>query len=284
MPELPEVETIKNFLATKIVGRKIKKIEINSPKQFIGNPKDIEGLKIKSLERTAKMILLKLEKNLSLLIHLKLTGQLVFAEIIKNNQAVFKHTIPFTGGNTLPGKTTRIILWLNKGAVFFNDLRKFGWIKVIKNEEFRIKNLKEIGIEPLSTDFTVEVLQKILAKTGRAIKVVLMDQTKIAGIGNIYANEILWTAKINPQTPAKEIKNVKELHCATIEVLKRGLKYQGSSASDEAYIKPDGTPGSFQKYLEVYQQTGKSCPRCKTKIVRINLAGRGTFLCPKCQK
>lgn len=279
MPELPEVETIKKFLEKKLIGQRIEKVKILSPKQFLGSPQKIKGLEIKKIKRRAKLLVIYLEKNLYLLIHLKLTGQLVYSRKIKGQKAVFGHPIPFAGGKTLPGKTTRIIIKLNRGIVFFNDLRKFGWIKITNN----LKDLEKIGPEPLSSRFTLQALAQILQKSKRPVKLVLLDQDKIAGIGNIYANEALWLAKINPQKPANEIKKIKELYWAIQETLKKGIKYQGSSAADEAYIRPNGGKGEYQKHFRVYQQEGRPCPRDKTPIKRIKINNRGTFYCPACQ-
>lgn len=285
MPELPEVETTKIFLSRKIIGRKIKKIETFSAKQFIGDPELVKGLKITDIQRRAKILIWQLEKDLSFLIHLKLTGQIVYSDSLEKDRAVFGHPIPFAGGNSLPGKTTRIIIYLNKGAIFFNDLRKFGWIKIAKSEELKAKSLGKLGVEPLSKEFTSEKLRQILQKTRRPVKLVLIDQTKIAGIGNIYANDALYEAGIDPRKPANQVTKTDELHKAIIKVLTEGIKYGGASAADEAYIKPDSTKGKYQDHFKVYQQTGKICPRCqKEKIQRINLAGRGTFFCPECQK
>jgi len=280
MPELPEVEITKQYLAKKIVGRRIKKIEILTEKQFIGDPKKAEGLKIIGLQRRAKILIWQLEKGLSLLIHLKLTGQLVYAQKLKNEKAVFGHPIPLSGGETLPGRTTRIIIYLDRGTVFFNDLRKFGWIKVVKDK----KELEKMGIEPLSKEFNPERLKEILSSTRRAIKTVLMDQHKIAGIGNIYSNESLWEARIDPRKPANQVKRIKQLYQAIIKVLEAGIKHGGSSTADEAYIKPDGEAGGYQKYFKVYQREGKPCPRDRTPIKRIKINNRSTFFCPTCQK
>jgi len=279
MPELPEVETTRRYLAKKIIGKRIKKVRVLSPKQFIGDAKEIEGLKITSLQRKAKILIWQLEKGVSLLIHLKLTGQLVYAQKLKGKRATLNYPIPFSGGNTLPGRTTRIIIFLNQGAVFFNDLRKFGWIKVVKE----MKELENIGTEPLTKEFTPEKLKQILSSSRRAVKLVLMDQKKIAGIGNIYANEALWEAGIDPRKPANQVKKIRKLHQGIIKVLEEGIRHGGSSAADEVYIKPDGKPGRHQQYFKVYQKEGEPCPRDKTPIKRIRINNRSTFFCPTCQ-
>ena len=165
-------------------------------------------------------------------------------------------------------------------------MRKFGWIKVIPDQKSEQKK-EEYGPEPLEEKFTLEYLQDIFSKTRRAIKIVLMDQKKIAGLGNIYANEALFEAGIDPRRPANSLtyQEITKLYEAIIKVLQAAIKAGGTSAADDAYIKPDATPGGYQCYLKVYQQAGKPCPRCQKGIIkRLNLAGRGTFFCPRCQK
>ncbi len=272
MPELPEVETIKLYLEKAIVGQKIASVEILSKKQFLGNPKGLIGRKIKSLDRRAKYLIINLDNDKSLLIHLKLTGQLIWVPIASAD---------------LPSKAARIIIRFNKGVLFFNDRRKFGWIKVITNNKKLITdNLAKLGPEPLESEFSLDYLKKILQKTSRPIKLVLLDQEKIAGIGNIYANEALFLAKINPAKPAKNLTadEIKKLREAILKVLKQGIKYGGSSAADESYIKPDGSLGKFQQHFAVYQRQGQKCQRCEAIIKRINLSNRSTFFCPVCQK
>jgi len=291
MPELPEVETTKRYLEKKIVGQRIKKIEILSPKQFIGKTKQIIGRKVIDVCRRAKILVWQLEGNFWLLIHLKLTGQIVYTEKLEAGKAVFGHPIPFAGGDVLPGKSTRIIIYLSRGTVFFNDLRKFGWMKIVQkskiknqNDKLKCKIFKNLGVEPLSKDFTPKYLQKVLASSRRAVKLVLMDQSKIAGIGNIYANEALWQAKINPCKPANQVKRIKQLWQAIRRVLEEGIKYGGTSTADEAYVKPNGSLGQYQQRLAVYQREGKPCLRCGTPIIRIKIGNRSTFFCPQCQR
>ncbi len=283
MPELPEVETIKRYLDKAIIGQKVLGIKILSKKQFPGNPKDVIDEKITAVYRRGKNLIIELSGNKALLCHLKLTGQFIWWP--GKNKAVFKKPIPFNG-QELPGKTTRVIIKLSKGNLFFNDLRKFGWIKILTNSEKQLTdNLAKLGPEPFSKDFNNAYLQNIFLKTSKPIKLVLLDQEKIAGIGNIYANEALFLAKINPQKPAKNLKpdDIQRLRKAVLRVLEQGIKYGGSSASDEAYIRPDASQGSYQQHFKVYQKQGQKCPRCKNPIKRVDLGGRGTFFCPKCQ-
>lgn len=285
MPELPEVETTVRYLKEHIVGRQIQGIKIFSKKQFLDNPNLIVGAKIVGVNRQGKMLLFSLGNDKKILIHLKLTGQLVFAPHLENNQANYPRPIPFSGGNTLPGRATRVVIYFSdNSALFFNDLRKFGWMKIVEGK--RIKELENLGIEPLSSRFTIKTLTSLLTGTKRAIKTVLLDQTKIAGIGNIYANEALFLAGVLPQRPANSLteKEIKKLHQAIISVLKGAIRHQGTSAADDAYVQPDGRSGRFQSRLKVYQRDGEKCFSCKKIIKRIKLGGRGTFFCPHCQK
>ena len=273
MPELPEVETIRLQLDQALRGLKIVGVEVLHPKSFIGEIGEIRERRVRGVQRRGKMIFLELEGGKFLVIHLKLTGQLIYQGDRGNR------------GNQgeLPNKFTRVIISFdNGGKLYFNDLRIFGWMRVIRE----IGEIGEIGVEPFDKEFTVEYLQKIFAKTGRPIKLVLMDQTKIAGIGNIYANEALFEAGIRPAKRAKELRDedIKILRYSILEVLQEGIKYGGASAADEAYIKPDGTPGKYQEHFRAYQREGKKCRRCGEIIKRINLGGRGTFFCEKCQR
>ncbi len=300
MPELPEVETIRRGLAAKIKGLRIKKIEVLLAKQFQGRPGEIEGARVIDVRRKGKITIIDLDNGKSLLIHLKLSGQLIFVESsdIKSpgSKIILDRPIPFGGGNILPAKSTHIIFDFNDGSrpclpagrLFFNDVRQFGWIKIVKNNELEMtKELGKLGPEPFDKEFTDEYLKSLFSKTVKPIKLVLMDQEKIAGVGNIYANDALWEAKILPTRPAKSLKNeeIKKLKEAIIKVLEEGIKYGGSTGGDEAFINVEGNPGAYQRHFRVYQRDGENCLRNDNGIIkRINLGGRGTFYCPKCQR
>jgi formamidopyrimidine-DNA glycosylase len=283
VPELPEVETIKRSLQKSIVGKKIIDIEIFLAKQFQGEKEDVVGTKITGVGRRGKILKISLSNGQSLLIHFKLTGQLVWVPK-KGGRITLGHPIPFAGAE-LPAKTTHVVFDINGGQLFFNDLRQFGWIKVV-DEAGVAKEIGKLGIEPFDKEFTEKYLEEIFSRTAKPIKLVLMDQEKIAGVGNIYANDALFEAGILPTRPAKGLSDeeLKRLREAVIKVLEDGLKYGGSSAADEAYIKPTGEAGEYQKHFRVYQRAGQKCPRCGGIIKRINLSGRGTYFCPICQK
>ena len=293
MPELPEVETIRRGLVAKIKGLKIDKVEVLLAKQFKGNPKEVEGATVVDVKRRGKVTIVELDNGKSLLIHLKMTGQLVFAPSSKikdqRSKLILERPIPFGGGNELPAKSTHVIIHFMDGSrLFFNDSRQFGWFKIIKNSELRIADeIRRLGVEPFDKEFTVEYLQKILAKSNKAIKLILMDQEKIAGVGNIYANDALWEAGILPTRSAKSLKNqeTEKLREAIIKVLNEGLKYGGSTGGDEAFINVEGQPGNYQHHFRVYQREGEKCLRNDGGIIkRITLSGRGTFYCPACQR
>jgi formamidopyrimidine-DNA glycosylase len=282
MPELPEVETIKRQLNIALAGKIIKAVKILSKKQFPQSAKLVVGEKILKVERRAKVLILRLTHHKNLLVHLKLSGQLIWSSRAPKDSIKLQRNIS-TIGQSLPTKSTRVILDIGRGRLFFNEMRKFGWMKLLNDEQLE-KELNRYGIEPLSDSFRLGELGKICSKTSRAIKLVLLDQEKIAGIGNIYANESLYLSKISPKLPANSLtrNQLIGLRKNIIKVLKLGLKYGG--ASDEYYLHPDLTIGSYQKHFLVYGEQGKKCRRCKTMIKRISLGGRGTFYCPKCQK
>lgn len=285
MPELPEVETIRLQLKPNIVGKTITEIKVLSSKNFIGNKKDAINKKIVNIQRYGKVLTLKLVNPLThklanyLNIHFKLTGQMLFAKNI--NLATFKNKIPFTKGKTMPANTTRVIIKFNDNSgLFFNDLRKFGWIKITN------KPLIPKGIDVLSTDFSVKYLTKVVGSTKKPIKILLMDQDLITGIGNIYANDALFMAKVHPLRPSNSLsdKEISRLYSSIKKVINEGLKHGGSSGADEAFINPSGEKGRHQRYFLVYQKEGESCLVCQTLIKRIKHHGRSSFFCQKCQK
>ena len=279
MPELPEVETIKNQLGKYLVGHKIEDIEIRVPKIFPSGKEKLIGGKIKGTRRFGKVLVVDLDNGYSFLIHLKLTGQVVFSNSKFPN---------------LPNKFTHVIFSLDKGAkLFFNDSRKFGWIKVEKTTEVEKESfIKKLGPEPPVAQgsggqgpLTLDKFKDVLSKSSRPIKILLLDQEKISGVGNIYDNDALWLARINPKRPAKSLtaKEQKDLYKAVLYVLKEGIKYQG--ASDQWYITAEGKKGKYQEHFLTYGQEGKLCQRCKKeKIKKFFLGSRGTYFCPNCQR
>ena len=288
MPELPEVEIIKNGLKDKIIGRTIKDVEVRVAKIFQGDAKLVSGAKIKSVERRAKMLIVGLSNGYSLLIHLKMTGQLVF-DLKKGDKSK-----RVAGGHPsddwvkdLPSKFTHVIFNFTDGSVlYFNDLRKFGYIKVYKTDELKkLKVLEDLGPEPFTADLTADYLLRAMARRPRLkIKQLLMDQTVISGVGNIYADEALFCAGISPLRLCRAVSKSelgKIIECIK-KVLTLALKYRGSS--ENSYVDVEGRKGEMQKHFQVYQQTGKKCPRCAGVVKRTVVGGRGTHYCPGCQK
>jgi formamidopyrimidine-DNA glycosylase len=283
MPELPEVETVKRKLEKKIVGCQITKVDVLEEKQFLGDPKIIIDQKIKSLRRRAKILIIDIG-NLSLLIHLKMTGQIIYLSDGEEPVSV-GHPLPFSA-NQLPNKTTRVIIDLDDGGrLFFNDLRKFGWLKLLSQKELK-EELSKFGPEPLKKSFTQKYLANKLGQTRRAIKTVLLDQSVIAGIGNIYASEALFAAEIDPRRQANSLscQEIAKLYWAIKKILSKAIDYGGTSAADQAYVQPDASPGRYQEKLGVYQRDGQKCYRCGGIIARFKQNGRSTFWCPGCQK
>lgn len=288
MPELPEVESIRSQLETFLKGHKIEDVLITDKRSFLGDKRDIIGAKFKALKRLGKVLWIDLDNGFSLLIHLKLTGQLVY----RGPNLVQPPPLSDRVVGGLPGRYTRVVFKLDRGGVlYFNDLRIFGWIKVVQNSKFKVKDLIDnLGKEPpvvLSSTLPVLTLDdfaKILSKTKKAVKLVLMDQTKIAGVGNIYANDALFLAEIDPRRSASSLteNEQKKLYNSIIKVLKDGIKRGGSS--ENTFVNADGTEGKYQDFTLVYGKEGKKCPRCGAVIKKIQLGGRGTYFCEVCQK
>ena len=279
MPELPEVETITRQLNEVLVGQRIVKIEVLSKKSFGGNPKDVEGEKIVLVRRRAKMAIIELassDQRLAssyLLIHLKMTGQLVYQDL-RN---------PSTSLRT--NKHTRVILHLSRGNLIFNDLRLFGWIKVVDEEGLK-REFKNYGPDIIDKAVTNEYFYNALRRSRRAVKLVIIDQTKVAGVGNIYANEGLWRAGINPRRSGNQVSRTesdKLLECLR-QVINKGIKYGGATASDNSYVNASGLGGKYQEHFLVYEQAGEKCHKCKSVIKKVRLGGRGTYFCERCQK
>ena len=270
MPELPEVETIKLQLEKLIVGKEILAIETDTPKMVQPSPtalqKAIIRAKITKIVRRAKLIQFYFDNGRVLISHLKLTGRLL----------VRRKSDP-------KDDWQRIIVSLSGGLELrFADLRKFGWLKLITDNT----ELKKIlgGYGPEADKVTLKEFGEILAKTSRPIKVVLMDQATISGIGNIYAADALNLAKIDPRRPAKSLNSGEEkaLQEAILKVLKLGIKFGG--ASDQFYLDALGAKGHYQDHFLVYNRQGEKCFNCGSPIKKIRLAGRGTYFCPECQK
>jgi formamidopyrimidine-DNA glycosylase len=267
LPELPEVETIKNDIAPYAVGHTIKSVEILNPSTVKQPPvpefiKRVTGRKITNITRRGKYLFFHLDKNGIMMMHMKMTGSLLV--------------------NPESTRFSRAVLHLDKGVdIHFSDARKFGKMWLEKDESAVLANL---GPEPIDTDFTVKMLAEIFKKRSAPVKAVLLDQTLIAGIGNMYADEALYEAKIHPVRPASSLKpaEIKRLFDAIRLVLNEALKKGGASVRD--YVRPSGESGHAHDDFIVAHGTGNKCPRDGSPIERIVVRGRGTYYCPKCQK
>jgi formamidopyrimidine-DNA glycosylase len=279
MPELPEVETIRRGLEKYLVGHTINNVEILHSGVLFGDTKAILKQKVITVRRIGKGLIIDLSNNYSLAIHIKLTGQLIYQGIETHDIPISKYKV-----GTVPNKFTHIIFDLDRQAkLYYNDQRRFGWIKILKTEDImELSFFKNMGPEPFK-DLTLTRFENILKNKTTKIKPLLMDQTKIGGIGNIYANDALFKAKINPKRQAKSLTSTETttLYKAIISVMEKSFKEGG--ASELSFVNALGQEGNYQRHTLVYGKTGEKCPMCKAVIKRITIAGRGTFLCENCQ-
>jgi formamidopyrimidine-DNA glycosylase len=288
MPELPEVETVRRGLERLLPSKQIKKVDFDWNKSFPNAEADVKqfvlGAKVATVKRRAKVLLIELSTNYTLVIHLKMTGQLVFRSADENFGA--GHPNKSLVGS-LPDKSTRVTLTFNDGSqLFFNDQRKFGWMRLIPTPEvMNLDFFKKVGPEPLSADFTWQIMrERLMRRQNTNIKAALLDQTVLAGVGNIYADEAIWGAKVHPTTLVKELTAAQfhKLYDELIFVLRLSIEKGGST--DKNYVDAEGKKGSYLTFARVFRREGLTCPRCGTEIVKTRVAGRGTHLCPKCQK
>ena len=298
MPELPEVETVRKGLARLLPGLEITSVDFDWPKSFPNAPADVDqfviGSKVIDVKRRAKVLTIELCSNYALVIHLKMTGQLVYVAEPTADSIEQSTEQRFGAGHpndsligALPDKSTRVTLGLNDGSkLFFNDQRKFGWMRLIPTPE--VQNLdffKKVGPEPLSADFNWQIFRdRCMRRKNSNIKSVILDQTVLAGIGNIYADESLWGAKIHPATPVKDLSNAKfhKLYDEIVFVLNLAIEKGGST--NRNYVNAEGKKGSYMDFARVFRREGQLCPRCNTMIEKIRVANRGTHICPRCQK
>lgn len=287
MPELPEVETVKRGLQRLIIGRIITSITSDTDKSFPNAPEDVKqfvvGASIDSIERRAKVLMINLSSEYTLVIHLKMTGQLVY-----------RGELAFGAGHPndslideLPDRSTRVTMtFQDSSKLFFNDQRKFGWVKLFPTVEVpNIDFMQKVGPEPLNDEFTdKEFMERIMRRKNSLIKAALLDQTVIAGIGNIYADESLFAAKIHPETRVKDVpqKQLQHLFNDIREVLALSIEKGGST--DRNYVNAEGKRGSYIDFAKVFRKEGNPCQRCGQNIIKIRAAGRGTHLCSFCQK
>lgn len=287
MPELPEVETVKRGLHGLIIGRKVKAVEHDTPKSFPNAATDVEdfliGATVIDVRRRAKVLLIDLSSGYTIVIHLKMTGQLVF-----RGEAVFGAGHPNDSLiGELPDRSTRVTFtFTDDSHLYFNDQRKFGWAKLMPTLEVpNIDFMKKVGPEPLEADFTAKAFaERFKRRAKTSIKAALLDQTVIAGVGNIYADESLWGAKIHPQRLVSTLTSSEYTKLYNELRLVMNLAIDKGGSTDKNYVNAEGKRGSYMDFARVFRREGKPCPRCGTTIIKFKAAGRGTHICPYCQK
>ena len=288
MPELPEVETVKRGLNKLIVGKVVTLVSCDTLKSFPNATADVDafltGSKIMAVRRRAKVLMIDLDSGYTLVIHLKMTGQLVFVE--DSSRFGAGHPNDSLVG-VLPDKSTRVSFEFTDGShLYFNDQRKFGWVRLLPTLEVpNIDFMKKVGPEPLEDSFTVkDFIERFKRRSKTKIKAALLDQSVIAGVGNIYADESLWGAKINPSRLVGSLsqKELKTLYQEVRAVMNLSIEKGGST--NRNYVDAEGRKGSYMDFARVFRREGLGCPRCGAEIVKIRVAGRGTHICPKCQK
>ncbi len=260
----------------------------DNEKSFPNAPADVQqflvGASVLAVRRRAKVLLIDLSSEYSLVIHLKMTGQLVFDSATEHWGAGHPSDSLIA---RLPDKSTRITLTFTSGSkLFFNDQRKFGWMKLYPTVEVpNIDFMQRVGPEPLEEAFTWQVLRdRLKRRQNTSIKAALLDQSVIAGVGNIYADESLWGAKIHPAIRVGDVSvsKLKALHAALVNVLRLSIDKGGSS--NATYVDAEGKKGSYMSFANVFRREGQACPRCGTTIEKTRVAGRGTHVCSTCQK
>jgi formamidopyrimidine-DNA glycosylase len=277
MPELPEVETIRRYLDGKLVGKTIANIEVLHGKNYQGSATSPIGKSVTGTGRKGKVMNMALDDGTYLSVHLKMSGQLLYADDRKN--ATFPVKIPLADDGRMPGRTTRVVIdFIDGSALFFNDLRKFGWVKHSDTPD------GTDAPDPTRPDFTLDYFRSVVSRSRKPLKTMLLDQDKISGVGNIYANDALFEAKILPSRTGNSLRaeEIGALYESVKKIIAEGVRYRGTSAS-AVYVSPDGTKGSYQDHFRVYGREGAPCHECGTTIVREKSMGRSNFFCPSCQ-
>lgn len=287
MPELPEVETVKRGLLKLIVGKTIKSALSDNQKSFPNAVADVDAFllnsKITDVRRRAKVLIINLSTNYSLVVHLKMTGQLVFVGAERFAAGHPNDSLV----NNLPDKSTRVtITFSDNTKLFFNDQRKFGWVRLMPTLEVpNLPFMMKVGPEPLEPDFTAKQFADRFTRRARSnIKAALLDQSVIAGVGNIYADESLWGAKIHPSTLVGDLPSskFKLLYSEVRYVMNLSIEKGGST--NRNYVNAEGKKGSYMDFARVFRREGLDCPRCGAEIIKLRVAGRGTHICPSCQR
>lgn len=272
MPELPEVQTVINNLTPLITGRTVKEIDLLYPKMIQNDlvefNQKIIGRKFIGIRRRGKYLLFDLSDGQTLISHLRMEGKY---SVLKDPEELPKHS--------------HVVFWLDNGEkLVYHDTRKFGRMHLVStNEVDQTKEIKKLGLEPFSSEFTPEALFAMLQKKKGKIKVVLLSQEVVVGLGNIYVDEVLYAAKIHPASISANLtlNDAKEIWQATKEILKKAIKYGGTTIF--SFKNANGDIGHFQDYLKVHSQEGATCKRDGHLVEKIKLDGRSTYFCPQCQ-
>ncbi len=287
MPELPEVETIRRGLARLIVGKKVKRARcLDSPKSFPNDPTLVEqflyGASVTAVRRRAKVLLIDLSSRYTLVIHLKMTGQLIFAGQERwgggHPNDSFIHD--------LPDRFTRVVIDFDDGSrLFFNDMRKFGWVKLYPTDEVaNISFIQKLGPEPLDGATSEAFISRMRRHENTTVKAAILNQTVLAGVGNIYADESLWMTKIHPAMRVRSVSD-KQL-AALLENIKSvmALSIDKGGSTDKNYVDAEGKRGSYLSFAHVFRREGHPCERHPEVLIeKSRVAGRGTHICPVCQ-
>lgn len=274
MPELPEVETVRTLLEPVLVGRAFARVEIDDPR--LTRPHDpaevaaeLTGERVAALERRGKYLIVRFESGRVLLIHLRMTGNVLYAG---------------EGANGDDSHRRAVIRLDNGSDVVYRDVRRFGTWLLVEPGELDSYLAARLGDEPLGRRFTTAALAARLAGRQAPVKAALLDQRTLAGLGNIYVDEALWRARIHPLRPAREVddEELPVLRRAIRQALQAAIRRQGATLRD--YRQPDGTRGRMQAEFKAYGREGEPCDRCGTPIEKTRIAGRGTWYCPSCQR
>lgn len=273
MPELPEVESVRRRIAPLLEGRRFDSVEIVDPRLTrpfdpVEIGRELDGEQVEKVDRRGKYLIVRFESGRALLIHLRMTGSL-------------RHT---PAGALEIDPHRRAVVSLDDGSdISYRDVRRFGTWLLLEPGEVEPYLAARVGREPLGPGFRASHLAESLARRRAPVKAAILDQRTVAGVGNIYADEALWRARIHPLTPAAALDGdeVKALHRAVRRTLEDGIAHQGSTLRD--YRLPDGSSGGMQHEFKVYGRAGEPCDRCGTPIDKIRVGGRGTWYCPSCQ-
>lgn len=286
MPELPEVETIVRGLEAVLPHKIVRAIDVNKPKMWQGaDQKILIGKAVQRVRRVAKILVFEFTGDLVLLVHLKMTGQLIYVDVKGEKIAGGHPDEQFLVEQ--PSKYTHIAFhFSDESTLYFNDMRQFGYAKLVENALKHLeKNLSKIGLDPFASTFTGNwLLEQLQKRPKTTVKQVLMDQSVIAGLGNIYTDESLFDAKILPTRRAASITadEARVLRTSIVKILTMGIQFGGTSYKD--YVHHNGKKGTMQNHLFVYRRHGQACKVCGTLISRTALGGRGTHYCKTCQK